>query len=1337
MTSSPGSGFFYAQSEKEKTSAELVADKAEGSPAIDKKNVFPGVFLPLQETACQNIFAGQKFFMLAGGGILAAFLLASWHLTIVLLLGFLTLVYFLDVLFNLFLIYRSFARQPEISIAGKDLLLIPDSVWPRYTILCPLYKEWKVVPQFIKAISTLDYPKDRLQVLLLLEEDDVKTIQSVKAMVLPEYFGVVVVPDSLPKTKPKAMNYGFRYITGQYTVIYDAEDVPDPLQLKKAVLAFAKAPQGTVCAQAKLNFYNPRQDLLTKVFTAEYSLWFDLILPGLQSIDAPIPLGGTSNHFRTADLKALKGWDAYNVTEDCDLGIRLAKKGFKTVIFNSTTWEEANSKLGNWYRQRSRWIKGYMQTFLVHMRQWRMFVDNRKWRDLLLFQMTVGGKVLSYFINPLMWLMTIAYFAFRPTLGPLIESFFPWPVLYMGVFAFVFGNFLYLYLYMIGCAKRGFDGLVKYAFFVPFYWLLMSIAAWKALDELIFRPYYWAKTEHGLHLKKDERQRSWLPAFVPLGRIWNLARAKGAVSGGGMLVTAIVVSSFLNFLFNAVLGRTLSLEDFGVVTLFNTFTMILAIVTSALAMTVNRQTAFVAAKDSMVKGVDFRDTARSRILKVIIVLSLIWIVTLPVMMSFFHVASLALGLAFTPALAFGLLAAVDRGFMQGTQSFFFAGLVLLAESGTKLLAAMALLALGLRSWIVLSLPVSLAAAFLLAWYLAQRVIARAKVPSSVFPQHGLALSMRKAAALAGIFPRRFFAAAVLTGLSSVAFLTLDVILAKHFLSPAAAGQYALLSLAGKMVYYFGSLLSIFIVTFASRDEGAGKDPNPLFYKLLGWTSLLVILGWAGVGLWGRYFVVFLLGAKAAAIAPFLPVYATAMALFTLADTFVIFHLARWHLSFSVVSLLLTALTGLLVWRNSVSVPDIANAMLIGAAVYAGIIGLLHLLQRNGEFLIRNLVDLAGAFFPLPSATAAPGGQRILIFNWRDTRHAFAGGAEVYVHEMAKRWVKAGHMVTVFCGNDGKCLRSEVVDGVRVIRRGGFYFVYFWAFVYYLLHFRGRFDLIIDCQNGIPFFTPLYAKERVVCLMHHVHQEVFRRYLSPPLAHLASVLENRAMPWVYRRVKFITISDSSFRNMERLGLGKAGVEIIHPGVDLSYLRPGKKEAHPLVLYLGRLKAYKSVDVLIRAFKDVVAAMPTAELVIAGSGEEEASLEKLACDLGLGSRVSFRGKVTEQEKLSLLQRAWILVNPSLVEGWGITTIEANACGTPVVAANVPGLCDSVVNPHTGFLVKHGDVTGFSQRILLLLSDRGLRENMGSQAVEWARNFDWDETAQRSMEVLEKMR
>jgi len=456
--------------------------------------------LAYHETALITVTPFQKKILALILLALGLGILIHWHITLMILITVLTAVYFADLLFNFFLIYRSFTKNPEIKVLKKELAAVAATKWPKYTVFCPLYQEWNVLPQFITAMSNLDYPKNKLQVMLLLEEDDAETVKQVSQMALPSYFQTVIVPHSLPKTKPKALNYGLMKATGEYVVVYDAEDIPDPQQLKKAVLAFQKTGRKTICMQAKLNFYNPQQNLITRLFTAEYSLWFDLILTGLQSIKAPIPLGGTSNHFKLKDIHALGGWDAFNVTEDCDLGTRLIKKGYYTAIFDSETLEEANSNLKNWYAQRSRWIKGYIQTYLVHMRYPRSFFTETKEPHFFTFQFIVGGKILALFINPLMWATTASYFLFRPIIGETIESLYLTPIFYMGVFSIIIGNFLYLYYYMVGCAKRGQEELIPFVFLVPFYWLGMSVASWKALFETVRKPHYWSKTHHGLHL---------------------------------------------------------------------------------------------------------------------------------------------------------------------------------------------------------------------------------------------------------------------------------------------------------------------------------------------------------------------------------------------------------------------------------------------------------------------------------------------------------------------------------------------------------------------------------------------------------------------------------------------------------------------------------------------------------------------------------------------------------------------------------------------------------------------------------------------------------------------
>lgn len=458
--------------------------------------------LSYQTSAVKTLTPRQTAILGALLAILAWGVIENWHFTLTCLTCILIVLYFADLIFSLSLIVRSFLNMPEVIITAKELGNLHPAQLPRFSILCPLYKEARILPQFINAMQSLKYPKDKLEVLLLFEADDTETVTTAKKLKLPPYMKIVIVPHSLPKTKPKALNYGLVYARGEYIVIYDAEDVPDPDQLQKAVAAFGKVDDSVFCLQAKLNFYNPQQNILTRLFTAEYSTWFDLILTGLYSLGGPIPLGGTSNFFRRKDIMRIEGWDAFNVCEDCDLGMRLFKNGYRTALFNSTTFEEANSQLSNWIRQRSHWIKGYIQGFFVHLRSPERFGISPKNPHILTFLLVVGGKTLSVFINPLLWIITLSYFVFRPWIGTFIESFYPTPMFYLALFTLIIGNFIYVTNYMLGCARRGYWHLVEFAYVVPVYWLMMSFSAWKAVYQLLVKPHYWEKTTHGLHLSR-------------------------------------------------------------------------------------------------------------------------------------------------------------------------------------------------------------------------------------------------------------------------------------------------------------------------------------------------------------------------------------------------------------------------------------------------------------------------------------------------------------------------------------------------------------------------------------------------------------------------------------------------------------------------------------------------------------------------------------------------------------------------------------------------------------------------------------------------------------------
>ena len=385
---------------------------------------------------------------------------------------------------------RIFGIPPE-TLAAMD-----ERTLPMYTILVPVYREAAVIPYLVAGIESLDYPKTKLDVRLLCEEDDEETIQAIMDLDLPPHFNAIVVPPSQPQTKPKACNFGLLGAKGEYVVIYDAEDRPDPLQLKKAVHMFENVDDSIVCIQAKLNFFNQQTNILTRWFSIEYSQLFDLVLPGLDARRDPIPLGGTSNHIKRDELVEVGGWDPYNVTEDADLGVRLHQAGYRTTMMDSTTYEEANTSIPNWIRQRSRWIKGYLQTWLVYMRNPFRFLSNVGFKGFVSFQLLIGGTFM-FLINPIFWFLTTL---FALTQLHVIQDFFPGWVYFLAASQLFLGNFVFVYLGLSASVRRGDYSLATYALFLPFYWGLMSVAAWKGFGQLVTNPFYWEKTEHGLDL---------------------------------------------------------------------------------------------------------------------------------------------------------------------------------------------------------------------------------------------------------------------------------------------------------------------------------------------------------------------------------------------------------------------------------------------------------------------------------------------------------------------------------------------------------------------------------------------------------------------------------------------------------------------------------------------------------------------------------------------------------------------------------------------------------------------------------------------------------------------
>lgn len=424
--------------------------------------------------------------------VLLAFSFVQWAIVFNLLSSF---GFLFAITFKLYLALTGSQSELHEAVTKEEIKALDEDSLPVYTILLPVYKEDKIIRKLIWNLRSLDYPKNRLDVKLLVEEDDDKTLNAVRNLDFPANFETIVVPFHMPKTKPKACNYGIHFCRGKYLTIYDAEDIPDSNQLKKVVCLFRKLPSEFIVLQGALNYYNKTENLLTRMFTLEYSYWFDYMLPGLQTLDVPIPLGGTSNHFKLDKLVELGGWDPFNVTEDADLGVRVFEKLYKIGVVTSTTMEEANNEPFNWIRQRSRWIKGYMQTYLVHMRNPAKLVRRIGWKGFFGFNFFIGGTAATFLAYPVLLFFFLIYIVFNIT---SIRALFPDWVLYVSIFNFIAGNVLMIYVNMLAVFKRRYYELILFAMLNPIYWLMHSIASYKALWQLIYKPFYWEKTNHGL-----------------------------------------------------------------------------------------------------------------------------------------------------------------------------------------------------------------------------------------------------------------------------------------------------------------------------------------------------------------------------------------------------------------------------------------------------------------------------------------------------------------------------------------------------------------------------------------------------------------------------------------------------------------------------------------------------------------------------------------------------------------------------------------------------------------------------------------------------------------------
>jgi len=434
-----------------------------------------------QEAESASVRLSQNQYVMAGSAAcFSAILIALWpitSLTILHLLGF--GLFGLSILQRL--IFSATPRKP------RSVVLLPDHALPRYTVLLPLYREAQMVPGLINALRRLDYPDHRSEWLFLVENSDPETLEALNRANLPSHAKILVVPPGTPTTKPRACNFGLARATGQLIVIFDAEDLPHPQQLREAASQFSVSDPRLACLQAPLRIL-PSKSLLGRQFAVEYAILFELVLPAMTRIGLAVPLGGTSNHFKTEVLRAIGGWDRFNVTEDADVGFRLATEGYSTATLTCPTLEAPPTRMSQWLPQRARWLKGFIQTLAVHL---RTPGGLRPLTALSLFS-TIGLTVISALVHaPLaVWLLV--------NLSLALAGVMDWPQ------SQDLGLLLVGWVSHALAARQSWhlmDHRITFAdvwtlMLAPLYWPLLSVAALRAFWQFIFHPHRWDKTEH-------------------------------------------------------------------------------------------------------------------------------------------------------------------------------------------------------------------------------------------------------------------------------------------------------------------------------------------------------------------------------------------------------------------------------------------------------------------------------------------------------------------------------------------------------------------------------------------------------------------------------------------------------------------------------------------------------------------------------------------------------------------------------------------------------------------------------------------------------------------------
>lgn len=462
--------------------AELVQKAATRVPAAESCRTWETA--PLRRTAIA--------IAVLAGSVTALVMAPLWSLTIAMLFAFVMLL--MSTTLKVAALWAQYTHRGDAPVPLFRRHTDPFRM-PRVSMLVPLLKEKEIAGALITRLSRLTYPKSLLDVVLVLEEGDDVTHATLARTKLPSWISVIQVPEGNNlTTKPRALNYALDFCEGSIIGVWDAEDAPEPDQIERIVTRFQTAPQRVACLQGILDYYNPRANWLSRCFTIEYAAWWRVILPGIARLGLVIPLGGTTLFFRRNVLEELGGWDAHNVTEDADLGVRLARHGYITELLPTVTYEEANCRAWPWVKQRSRWLKGFLITWCVHMRNPRQLLRDLGWVRFMGLQTVLLAGVCQFVCAPLLWSFWLVLAGLPHPVGETLGM----PVVWGMVIVFILAETLSIGLSMVAVSDKEHRHLMGWCLTLPFYFVLGAFAALKAIKEMVISPFYWDKTEHGV-----------------------------------------------------------------------------------------------------------------------------------------------------------------------------------------------------------------------------------------------------------------------------------------------------------------------------------------------------------------------------------------------------------------------------------------------------------------------------------------------------------------------------------------------------------------------------------------------------------------------------------------------------------------------------------------------------------------------------------------------------------------------------------------------------------------------------------------------------------------------